>query len=185
MSVWEDLTVCDFLDIIDSWKLVGWGKMGFQAQTCWTDLLAFWGVWNRSRILDFGPDRLFFRFPSEALLMNTHNICFGGIIRNILILFVEKKKCLIGCYDFTNCVLMYVQKWNINAKGHIYNHIKYASELEYNLTCKKSSLGHLFLDSRRTVMVVGSNQETGYNNSNNQGCYMKHMTVGRTYLKKK
>ena len=66
MSVWEDLTVCDFLDIIDSWKLVGWGKMGFKAQTCWTDLLAFRGVWNRSRILNFGPDRLFFRF-SRAL----------------------------------------------------------------------------------------------------------------------
>ena len=44
LSVWEDLTVCDFLDIIDSRKLVGWGKMGFKAQTCWTDLLAFWGV---------------------------------------------------------------------------------------------------------------------------------------------
>ena len=56
-----------FVDIIDSWKLVGWGKMGFKAQTCWTDLLAFWGVWNRSRILNFGPDRLFFRFsPSPA-----------------------------------------------------------------------------------------------------------------------
>ena len=55
-----------FLDIIDSWKLVGLGKMGFKAQTCWTDLLAFWGVWNRSRILNFGPDRLFFRF-SRAL----------------------------------------------------------------------------------------------------------------------
>ena len=39
---------------------IGWfGK-------CWTDLLAFWGVWNRSRILNFGPDRLFFRF-SRAL----------------------------------------------------------------------------------------------------------------------
>ena len=67
MSVWEDLTVCDFLDIIDSWKLVGWGKMGFKAQTCWTDLLAFCGVWNRSRILNFGPDRLFFWF-SRALV---------------------------------------------------------------------------------------------------------------------
>ena len=55
-----------FLDIIDSWKLVGLGKMGFKAQTCWTDLLAFWGVWNRSRIVNFGPDRLFFRF-SRAL----------------------------------------------------------------------------------------------------------------------
>ena len=30
LSVWEDLTVCDFLDIIDSWKLVGWGKNGVQ-----------------------------------------------------------------------------------------------------------------------------------------------------------
>ena len=40
---------------------IGWfGK-------CWTDLLAFWGVWNRSGILNFGPDRLFFRF-SRALL---------------------------------------------------------------------------------------------------------------------
>ena len=67
MSVWEDLTVCDFLDIIGSWKLVGWGKMGFKAQTCWTNLLEFWGVWNRSRILNFGPDRLFFWF-SRALL---------------------------------------------------------------------------------------------------------------------
>ena len=67
MSVWEDLTVCDFLDIIDSWKLFGLGKMGFKAQTCWTDLLAFWGVWNRSRIINFGPDRLFFPvFPSPA-----------------------------------------------------------------------------------------------------------------------
>ena len=56
-----------FVDITDSWKLVGWGKMGFKAQTCWTDLLAFWGVWNRSRILNFGPDRLFFRF-SRALI---------------------------------------------------------------------------------------------------------------------
>ena len=67
LSVWEDLNVCDFLDITDSWKLVGWGKMGFKAQTCWTDLLAFWGVWNWSRILNFGPDRLFFRF-SRALI---------------------------------------------------------------------------------------------------------------------
>ena len=66
MSVWEDLTVWDFLDIIDSWKLVGWGKMGFKAQTCWTNLLAFRSVWNWSRILNFGPDRLFFRF-SRAL----------------------------------------------------------------------------------------------------------------------
>ena len=40
---------------------IGWfGK-------CWTDLLAFWGVWNWSRILNFGPDRLFFRF-SRALV---------------------------------------------------------------------------------------------------------------------
>ena len=72
MSVWEDLTVCDFLDIIDSWKLVGWGKMGFKAQTCWTDLLAFWGVWNRSRILNFGPDRLFFRFSRALFPMHVH-----------------------------------------------------------------------------------------------------------------
>ena len=67
MSVLKDLTVVIFLDIIDLWKLVGLGKMGFKTQTCWTDLLAFWGVWNRSRILNFGPDRLFFRF-SRALL---------------------------------------------------------------------------------------------------------------------
>ena len=41
---------------------IGWfGK-------CWTDVLAFWGVWNRSRILNFGPDRLFFRF-SRALVL--------------------------------------------------------------------------------------------------------------------
>ena len=44
LSVWKDLTVRDFLDIIDLSKLVGLGKMGFKAQTCWTDLLAFWGV---------------------------------------------------------------------------------------------------------------------------------------------
>ena len=43
---------------------------------CWTDLLAFWGVWNRSRILNFGPDRLFFRF-SRALVC-TH-ICIEGL----------------------------------------------------------------------------------------------------------
>ena len=55
-----------FVDIIDSWKLVGWRK-GFKAQTCWTDLLAFWGVWNWSRILNFGPDWLFFGF-SRALV---------------------------------------------------------------------------------------------------------------------
>ena len=43
---------------------IGWfGK-------CWTDLLAFWGVWNRSRILNFSPDRLFFRF-SRALVANS------------------------------------------------------------------------------------------------------------------
>ena len=74
LSVWEDLTFCDFLDIIDSWKLVGWGKMGFKAQTCWTDLLAFWGVWNRSRILNFGPDRLFFRFSRALISMHNLNI---------------------------------------------------------------------------------------------------------------
>ena len=34
------MTDCDFLDII--W-LVG-EKLGFKAQTCWTELLAFWGV---------------------------------------------------------------------------------------------------------------------------------------------
>ena len=46
---------------------IGWlGKNGVQGKTCWTDLLAFRGVWNRSRILNFGPDRLFFRF-SRAL----------------------------------------------------------------------------------------------------------------------
>ena len=71
-GVWEDLTICDFLDIIDSWKLVGWGKMGFKAQTCWTDLLAFLGVWNRSRILNFGPDRLFFRFSRALILAWPH-----------------------------------------------------------------------------------------------------------------
>ena len=44
---------------------IGWfGK-------CWTDLLAFWGVWNRSRILNFGPNRLFFRF-SRALILSIH-----------------------------------------------------------------------------------------------------------------
>ena len=48
-------------------KIGCWGKMGFKAQTCWTDLLAFRGVWNRSRILNFSPDRLFFRF-SRALI---------------------------------------------------------------------------------------------------------------------
>ena len=48
-------------------KIGCWGKMGLKAQTCWTDLLAFRGVWNRSRILNFGPDRLFFRF-SRALV---------------------------------------------------------------------------------------------------------------------
>ena len=51
LSVVEDLTVCDFLDIIDSWKLVGWGKMGFKAQTCWTDLVAF-------GIFEIGPEFL-------------------------------------------------------------------------------------------------------------------------------
>ena len=74
LSVWKDLTVCDFLDIIDLWKLVGLGKMGFKAQTCWTDLLAFWGVWNRSRILNFGPDWLFFRF-SRALVYSAFSRC--------------------------------------------------------------------------------------------------------------
>ena len=44
---------------------IGWfGK-------CWTDLLAFWCVWNRSRILNFGPDRLFFQF-SRALSVCLH-----------------------------------------------------------------------------------------------------------------
>ena len=28
-------------------------KLGFKAQTCWTELLAFWGVSNQSRILNF------------------------------------------------------------------------------------------------------------------------------------
>ena len=74
MSVWKDLTVCDFLDIIDLWKLVGLGKMGFKAQTCWTDLLAFWGVWNRSRILNFGPDQLFFRFSRALFTVFAHSI---------------------------------------------------------------------------------------------------------------
>ena len=47
---------------------IGWfGK-------CWTDLLAFWGVWNRSRILNFGPDRLFFRF-SRALHVMYFTVC--------------------------------------------------------------------------------------------------------------
>ena len=47
---------------------IGWlGKNGVQGTNCWTDLLAFWGVWNRSRILNFGPDRLLFRF-SRALV---------------------------------------------------------------------------------------------------------------------
>ena len=45
MSVWEDLTVCDFLrhHLIRENRVVG-EKMGFKAQTCWTELLAFWGV---------------------------------------------------------------------------------------------------------------------------------------------
>ena len=42
---------------------------------CWTNLLAFWGVWNWSRILNFGPDWLFFRFSpspgSDACPKNT------------------------------------------------------------------------------------------------------------------
>ena len=29
----------------------------------WTELLAFWDVWNRSRSLIFGPDQLFSGFP--------------------------------------------------------------------------------------------------------------------------
>ena len=56
-----NLTVCDILDIIDSWKLAG-EKMGFKAQTCWTELLAVLGVWNRSKIRIFSPDQLFSGF---------------------------------------------------------------------------------------------------------------------------
>ena len=88
LSVWEDLTVCDFLYIIDSWKLVGLGKMEFKAQTCWTDLLAFWGVWNRSRILNFGPDRLFFRF-SRVLVIGADQVTMEVMLAYFL-LFGQK-----------------------------------------------------------------------------------------------
>ena len=47
---------------------IGWlgKKIGFKAQTCWTELLVFWGVWNRSRILIFGPEGLFSGFPEPC-----------------------------------------------------------------------------------------------------------------------
>ena len=89
--------VCDFLDIIDSWKLVGWGKMGFKAQTCWTELLAFWGVWNRSRILNFGPDRLFFQFSGaliQTLLWHDWKIVGGDIKLHQEKYFILKQKFL-------------------------------------------------------------------------------------------
>ena len=47
---------------------IGWlEKMRFKAQTCWTELSAFWGVWNRSRILIFGPDQLFSDFLEPCI----------------------------------------------------------------------------------------------------------------------
>ena len=59
---------------------IGWfGK-------CWTDLLAFWGVWNRSRILNFGPDRLFFRF-SRAL-----PITLSKVLLNVLLALWQSGK---------------------------------------------------------------------------------------------
>ena len=61
---------------------IGWfGK-------CWTDLLAFWGVWNRSRILNFGPDRLFFRF-SRALICVSLDVNFNESLTNDVVSFEQ------------------------------------------------------------------------------------------------
>ena len=116
---------CDFSDIIDSWKLVGWGKMGFKAQTCWTNLLAFWGVWNRSRILNFGPDRLFFRF-SRALIQ-------GMTFFHQIVLEIYKTKSLdhetkviglwnVGNHDLHQMTLKAIsQGWLMYYLGCVYN----------------------------------------------------------------
>ena len=55
--------------------------MGFKAQTCWTELLAFLGVWNRSEILIFGPDLLFSGFlePWSQVMCDGHAKVFNGI----------------------------------------------------------------------------------------------------------
>ena len=53
MSVWEDMTVCDFLDIPDSWKLVGWGKNGVQGTNLLDQIIRVSGGFET------GPEFLF------------------------------------------------------------------------------------------------------------------------------
>ena len=52
-------------------------KWGFKAPTCWTELLAFWGVWNRSGIIIFPLDRLFSGFlePWSGCCVTHKNDC--------------------------------------------------------------------------------------------------------------
>ena len=75
---------------------IGWfGK-------CWTDLLPFWGVWNRSRILNFGPDRLFFRF-SRALFLTSGLLELRArkyirsclLIRCLILLSIQSTLCFV------------------------------------------------------------------------------------------
>ena len=65
--------------------------MGFKAQTCWTELLVFWGVWNHSRILIFGPDWLFSGFPEPWLQPKTY-WCHLKMLKEHKTQYEERKK---------------------------------------------------------------------------------------------
>ena len=62
LSVWEDLTVCDFLDIIDSWKLVGCWKNGVQGTNLVDRIISVLGCLKPVQNSYFRPDRLFSGF---------------------------------------------------------------------------------------------------------------------------
>ena len=91
MSVWEDLTVCDFLDIIGSWKLVGWGKNGVQGTNLLDRIISVLGCLKLVQNSYFRSRPAIFQF-SRALVVGTHlkYLSFRGEIRKISVFLVGK-----------------------------------------------------------------------------------------------
>ena len=77
-SVWEDLTVCDFSDIIDCW-----GKNGVQATNLFDLIICI--LWCLKLVQNsyFRSRLAIFRFFGAL----THNICFHREIRKISAFF--------------------------------------------------------------------------------------------------
>ena len=73
MSVWEDLTICDFLDIIDSWKLVGWAKNGVQVTNLLDRIISVLGCLKPVQNSYFRSRPAIFQFSGTLIYLPISN----------------------------------------------------------------------------------------------------------------